>query len=341
MTDSEHARAIQAFGYTEREAAFLALVALHSGYFLRRQFLYFIERESGQIVYNFIEKTAETLKHTITLPGSLDIFQVVFKPIYSVLGEPNNRNRRRHDPTIIRQRLMALDYVLQNRNRRFFPTESDKVSYFTRALKLPESILPQRDYSSPATGETTTRFFVDKNPVFIPVNDVPVVHFVFTDPGYAYIDAFETYVSQYSPLWRELGRFNLIYVFWGDDRESQAAKARRFFERRIQQSVPKAESIPEGLLDHFAERKRWEDGLRSDFTQTDIARYRKRRKQFGEPRFQLLYERWKSGGDAAFRPTADPKNRIRTEFIPYQLQFRYDLTQTYPRGRFSEETACV
>ena len=37
--------ALESLGYTEREAAFLYLVAAHSGYFLRRQFDYFIDRQ--------------------------------------------------------------------------------------------------------------------------------------------------------------------------------------------------------------------------------------------------------------------------------------------------------
>lgn len=38
MNAQEQTAALQEFGYTPREAAFLALAALHSGYFLRRQF---------------------------------------------------------------------------------------------------------------------------------------------------------------------------------------------------------------------------------------------------------------------------------------------------------------
>jgi hypothetical protein len=38
MTDAERINALQALGYNEREAAFLCLAALHSGYFLRRQY---------------------------------------------------------------------------------------------------------------------------------------------------------------------------------------------------------------------------------------------------------------------------------------------------------------
>lgn len=47
---------IESLGYTRREAAFLYLVAVHSGYFVRRQFDYFIDRNKGAIVRNFLAK---------------------------------------------------------------------------------------------------------------------------------------------------------------------------------------------------------------------------------------------------------------------------------------------
>ena len=48
--------ALESLGYTKREAAFLYLGAVHSGYFLRRQFDYFIDRNKGSIAMRFLEK---------------------------------------------------------------------------------------------------------------------------------------------------------------------------------------------------------------------------------------------------------------------------------------------
>jgi hypothetical protein len=47
---------LESVGYTEREAAFLYLVALHSGYFLRRQYDRFIRRGRGAIAAQFLRK---------------------------------------------------------------------------------------------------------------------------------------------------------------------------------------------------------------------------------------------------------------------------------------------
>jgi hypothetical protein len=47
VTYRERISAIRAMGYTLREAGFLALVALHSGQFLRRQYNQFLDRKGG------------------------------------------------------------------------------------------------------------------------------------------------------------------------------------------------------------------------------------------------------------------------------------------------------
>jgi hypothetical protein len=39
MSPAEQVNAVQRFGYTAREASFLVTAALHSGYFLTRQFI--------------------------------------------------------------------------------------------------------------------------------------------------------------------------------------------------------------------------------------------------------------------------------------------------------------
>ena len=56
-TPSERLAALQAFGYTEREAAFLSTAALHGGYFLRRQYCCAIGTQSGGNAAALIDRT--------------------------------------------------------------------------------------------------------------------------------------------------------------------------------------------------------------------------------------------------------------------------------------------
>jgi len=46
--DIERAQGLESFGYTPRQAAFVAMVAVHGGYFLRRQYVAFIGGSHGR-----------------------------------------------------------------------------------------------------------------------------------------------------------------------------------------------------------------------------------------------------------------------------------------------------
>ena len=55
MTNSDRINVLEQLGYSEREAAFLNLAALHGGYFLRRQYCEFLGKEVGGTAASLIE----------------------------------------------------------------------------------------------------------------------------------------------------------------------------------------------------------------------------------------------------------------------------------------------
>jgi hypothetical protein len=83
------------FGYSEREAAFLYLVAMHSGYFLRRQFNQFVARERGAIATHFLRK-AMGLCHVSAMPcvEGRFIYHVTDRRLYGLVGLPGSQGRR-------------------------------------------------------------------------------------------------------------------------------------------------------------------------------------------------------------------------------------------------------
>ena len=52
----EYLDALRRYGYTEREATFLYLVATHSGYFTQQHFLDFTQTRKGDSVSRFVAK---------------------------------------------------------------------------------------------------------------------------------------------------------------------------------------------------------------------------------------------------------------------------------------------
>ena len=114
---------LQSLGYTHREAAFLYLVTIHSGYFLRRQFDYFIRRGKGAIVANFLAK-AQAARHieVIEYVRGWRVYHLLSRTIYRLANLPESGNRHRKGDASIRASLITLDCVLENHETEYFLT---------------------------------------------------------------------------------------------------------------------------------------------------------------------------------------------------------------------------
>ena len=56
MTNEDRIRNLQSLGYTQTEANFLVVAALHSGHFVRPQFCAFAHATRGDAETRFVEK---------------------------------------------------------------------------------------------------------------------------------------------------------------------------------------------------------------------------------------------------------------------------------------------
>ncbi|MBM3789754.1 MAG: hypothetical protein FJW35_05320 [Acidobacteria bacterium] len=137
MTDEERVAFIRGHGYTERESAFLVLAALHSGHFLRRQYLTFTGGCKGRIDDLLVRKVIERRHGRGERTGSHTcLYHLCSRALYRLICESDNRNRRAKSPYAIKVKLMALGFVLEHPHYRFVATEHDKVAFFTGDLGL-------------------------------------------------------------------------------------------------------------------------------------------------------------------------------------------------------------
>jgi hypothetical protein len=235
VTNEDRTRALEDLGYTPCEAVFLCLAALHSGYFLRRQFGRFAGASRGYRDDLLIEKLLSNKHGQVYGSGKKRIiYHLCSRPFYSAIGEPNNRQRRERPPFAEEAKLMAFDCVLANQEHRYLATEAEKVGYFTGELGIKIDNLPTNIYSSRKTESTTDRYFVDKFPIFLETpSQEPVVSFCYVDEGVIATPGFETYLKQYMALFRALGRFQLVYVATKEQPFRLAEKMfYRFFDPR-------------------------------------------------------------------------------------------------------------
>ncbi|MGE0706291.1 MAG: hypothetical protein AB7F99_02165 [Vicinamibacterales bacterium] len=85
------------FRFTERQAGFLLMVLQHSGVFMGRQYAAFAGITHGQKVHDFLERLLAARFATafrVGRTGRTRVFHVHYKPLYSAIGEPENRNRK-------------------------------------------------------------------------------------------------------------------------------------------------------------------------------------------------------------------------------------------------------
>jgi hypothetical protein len=107
------------------------------------------------------------------------------RTIYQATGYENLRHRRPHQVDYVKARLLAIDYVLENRNLHYLPTEEEEVSFFTKNLQIPIVDLPVKTHKTPNSKTETYRYFVDKFPPYVTSlsSGLPVVHFSYIDSG--------------------------------------------------------------------------------------------------------------------------------------------------------------
>ena len=161
----ERAANLQPLGFTERQARFLVTVMLHSGVFLERQYCRFAGITHGQKTRDFFSTlvarklaTAYSAAHR-----RARIFHIHSKRLYTVISEPNNRNRKPITLGRAIERLMILDAVIAEPRMRWLGSEKEKVEYFRQATSLRVGELPSISFGQPP--KQTVRHFPDKLPI--------------------------------------------------------------------------------------------------------------------------------------------------------------------------------
>ena len=298
MTEEKQVSNISNMGYSESEARFLVKAALHSGYFLRRQF----SPNRGRASYVLCQRLL-ALKHARVSQyyRRAEVYHLGSKPFYFMLGEPDNRHRRDRDIIDLRSKLMGLDYVLSHPEWRFLATEDSKVEYFCGELGIDRMELPGQVYKD-RHGAFTKRNFVEKYPIYI--NPDGVVGLCYLDDGMYTRSTFAPWLARHRSLIQALGaKAEIVYVASED---SGFAAAEREY-RRIFTTVP-----PE-LSRFLAMRAEAEAGGLEARPIAWLEAYRE------------LFARWGHQPSQIVTPAV---TGFRTEVLPYSYKALPSLDQT-------------
>ena len=330
MSIETQIRAIQALGYSQQEAQFLRLVALHSGYFVRRQFLRATDGRRGKRDQDFIDELLDR-GHACREVFREDrhLFRLQSKVIYEALGEEDNRNRREHQPSTVRLRLMGLDFILEHPEHQYLMTQEEKLSYFFEQRGIDPQALPARFFRS--NGALTTRYFPDGFPQFVDRGNPPAPSFVYVDDAHLSADAFRSYLRNYQNLFEALGTVDLVFVTTSSERFGVGQKALTRFWSRVRESTMPTVDLNR-LLVHFPHRLLFEKRETRVLNIAQINALAEDIHTLCGPHIDHLYEVWKLSGDeglraeyAAQQEESKPPRIILTSSV---LEYDYDLFGT-------------
>jgi len=273
---------LRAFGYTEVEARFLYLVATHSGYFTLRQFLDFAHAKSGKRNARLVEKLfglghASARRYT---RRSL-VFQLCSRRIYAAIGKNHLRNRREHELPHIKTRLLALDFILANPQENYFEAADEKRRYFIERFKVEESLF------SPTGTKRDGISFSDRFPLCIayPAPEyMPVVTFTYIHTEHRNLDGYVAHLRTHRPLFRQLPRFQFLYVSTASGLKNEAAELFSF--------LVEGKGLAD-LIRFFDLRNKWDRKQYGFLTENDAVFLCKARKRFTGSSIASLYYLWK------------------------------------------------
>jgi hypothetical protein len=326
MRFEERVRALELLRLTPRQTRFVAIVALHSGYCLRRQYMAFARLRYGKVVREFLDGLVErglaTKESCRTDRGFL--YHLHGRSIYRALGQDDNRNRRRASLAAIGRKLMILDFVISEPDVEWYATQDDKVELFTKRFGVPLADLPQQTFAAYEDRTApTTRYFVDKLPIFLAGNPA-VVYFVALalDPTGA---LFERFLRDHGRLLARLGSWAIVAIAPGTT--SCIEPCRRVFER-LAFGVDSGTLPGRGELVHyFATRRAVEQNQLAALSVADLNQFRAARQRFAQPVIERLYARWLVAGDGAWDDSIAPKLSAGSgagRFITRELPFKYE-----------------
>ena len=288
----QHIQNLRTFGYTEREARFLYIVALHSGYFTQQQYTEFGPATRGCIAHGFTSKLVargHATEHKYQ--NNARVFQFTHKGMYASIGKENIRNRRKHSFEFMKTRLAMLDFVLSHLEHGHFHGEAEKVQYFEQSFQIRPQDMPGRTYRGANKVPDTIRYFVDKFPMFLDstVAGDSLVTFTFIDPGFANLDAFRTHLDSYAIFLSHVPRFGFVFA---SPTPKLFDATHKLFQNKTN---PPTGKLSEQVARYFALRANWEAKRYELLKDADIEFMNHARQCFAGEAFESAFAEWKAG----------------------------------------------
>jgi hypothetical protein len=323
MTSAERVKRVAGFGFTDRQAAFLVEVMLHSGFFLGRQYCAFARIVRGQKLVDFLDKLTSRKLATPYLCGhsKARVFHLHNATLYDAIEQRDVRFRKRMAVGRAVERLIILDHVIARREFRWLGAEQDKVAHFLTTTSLDRDALPRLAFG--VEPNVTTRYFPDKLPIGVsPDGRVHAFLYLLANP---LAHDFRMFLRRHAELLRALPTWSiqLLVPVEQTDRAGKAQDLADVYENAFRQEL----AVPLDAV--TANELRW--FCQASVVRAEVAedtRARRARRIFGTPRFRALRRALELDGEraidvAASRTLADAIARAEGRFERHEMRRQY------------------
>lgn len=285
------------FGYTARESEFLYIVAVHSGFFLQRQFMQFVDVAGRGPATYFLKKALqkEHVREHLPERGTQKTYHLFSRAVYAALGKEHSRHRKPGRYGLLDKaavRVLGLDFVLAHLDYQFLEEETDKVWYFAQTKHIGADALPAKVFCG-QTGVETRRYFVEKFPIFVSGEaSAQLANFAYIEDDIRSLQTFASFIQRYRALFDTLGEnFKLIFVS-NSTRSFQSA--RELFTRAL--SGTERQRKQRHLARFFWLRKMAEERRFKDLAHKDVIDWQRGLKRYSDAKYESQYQSWKRTG---------------------------------------------
>lgn len=279
-----HIRAIAEYGFTDRQARFLALVMRHAGVCVPRQYAQVAGIAQGAKCQSFFDRLVRRghARAVECVHNRARLYLVHSRLLYHAIGDPASRYRRPVSPRLALERVMLLDAIISTPAERWLTAPAEKAA----ALPVPASVpLP------------------DGFPIGVQADRRIVLLYLAPEP---WADAFRTFLRAHAPLLERLPRWTLRLVL-----PRRFAHAHDTYQRVVHEELesPLSAATIADLKRYFEVRK---DLFHTRSDALAQAIFKAGLEKFGAARFDDLYLRWVRHGDVAF---TSPSSALITEAL--------------------------
>ncbi|ODS56044.1 MAG: hypothetical protein ABS36_06320 [Acidobacteria bacterium SCN 69-37] len=328
-TLADRARALEPIGFSPRQARFLATVALHSGYCLRRQYEVSAGVRYGKNVRAFLDDLVarRLAERSVRRADRGHVYHLHERRLYRLIGLDSSRHRRRVSAAGVARRLMVLDHVLATPGTEWLATDADKVAFFVEHLGMAPSALPQQVCPAARTGGTTgVRYFPHRWPIAA-VGQPPVVQFValVTD---ALGRTLERFLADHAALLGSLPVWTVVAV--APKTSTALATCHDTLQRFLARPRSTVGSRIDDIRWHFTTRRAVEHGEWARLSVADLDRFRGERQRLESADVDALYRDWLVRGEAALQTSASGSGGSAGRLITAVLPFDYSQFGSLP-----------